>query len=235
MFGNLKRVVIKRDDTDFIPINNKVLVRIDDIVFKRDGIIVVGDYDFFEAKYCNIHGVVIKTPNSLVNRDINNSCGMEWGTEIEVKQLDEVWFTRKEAFTCPVVIIGEQLYYLVDYSALILAKRNNETIPLNGNVIFEKLYEAKQSKVLDLGFTRKENRVKARVVKAGRRNDWYLSNEMKGVDTIFDANVKEDDIVLLDLGSITLDFSLKPVLDDYSYIQGRWIKVILNKRLNFAK
>lgn len=116
--------------------NNKVLVCITDPIKNKkteSGIIMISetDMDWSPATHTNRVGVIIqqamflkKQPNHL------------WRTTVETEIGDKVWFDYMVTKNCDTIITETNEYKLLDYYDLIVAKRGEDIICLNGYCLF---------------------------------------------------------------------------------------------------
>ena len=192
-------------------LTNKVLIRIDKI-FNNE--ISIGDTSLYldtsydPEKYTVCKGIVEKVCDKLYSGKYD---GMEWDTEIEVQEGDEVYFTwmalddaiRKGTyFTCKGKSKAEMQsgYVPCSYADLTLAIRDKDIIMLNGYVLVEPLtkeeFEEKFLQVktseLVIGMIRRQSMPGwGRVVACGTPNRGY-QNIMYNDD----SDVSQGDIVL---------------------------------------
>ncbi len=153
-------------------------------------------------------GIVVSTPSRLIYDHKNLTHSMEWKTEMQLRPGDHVWFEYLAAVNAlgrriNIVLpehqveelyywVEDTLYLMIPYSECIVAKRDNEIIPLNGYTLIETHEQPKvKSTLLDIPVT-EVDRWTGIVRYVGRPNDEYLDG--KNSDT---GEVKVGDRVLL--------------------------------------
>jgi co-chaperonin GroES (HSP10) len=122
--------------------HNRVLVELNPEETERTigGIIVVKEHNF--AAHATRRGIVKKTPHSLVC-NINQGETMPWETDMELKIGDEVYMTFQDSnYGYPFTYKGNYMR-MIDYSGILLAKRDKEIIMCNGYVLLEKIINKK--------------------------------------------------------------------------------------------
>jgi co-chaperonin GroES (HSP10) len=204
-------------------VNNKVIVRID---FDPDkattpGGIYMGSSYWDEAGHVPRYGVVVGIPDKLFFRE-DAKFGIEWGTNIEVSPGDTVYFGKMASYASPVLKDKDgSVFYVIDYSEIIIRARGEEIYPLNGYVIVEKIEETVGGKGLILDFSKKQNKTKGIVKYVGRPVDYYfpLSAEIP------EPSVSAGDKVIFSLAGWTEleDQRYSSLKGDLGYIQSRWI------------
>ena len=212
------------DDIDrFVAINNKVIIRID---FDPDkattpGGIYMGSSYWDEAGHVPRYGEVICVPSKLIHRE-HSGFGIEWGTDIEIKKGDTVFFGKMASYASPRITDKDKnTFYVIDYSDIILRLRGDEIYPLNGFVIVEKIVESVSSKGLILDFSKKQNKTRGIVRYTGKPLDYYFPVW----SDINDPSLNIGDKVIFSLAGWTeLEDERYCKLDkNLGYIQGRWI------------
>jgi co-chaperonin GroES (HSP10) len=142
-------------------------------------------------------GYVSKIPEKLEfnerqfknKKDNSQSWKMDWETKIEIKEGDKVWADYYSLNNCDMIECEGKEYWVVDYSNLIVSKREDEVIMLNGNVLFEQINEGLTSKFLEL--PENINKSKGVVRYVGSKNIRYVNK------TRFDdIDVNTGDLVL---------------------------------------
>jgi co-chaperonin GroES (HSP10) len=121
-------------------VNNNILIKPlmkNDRIFLKDGNHLFIDTSFEPAKHAETVGIVIDIPDEI-NKKI-----MPWECEIEIQKGDIVYFHFKASMDCltegKFLIINGEIHYLINYSNLFVAKRENEVICLNGFVLAERI------------------------------------------------------------------------------------------------
>lgn len=92
-----------------------------------------------QKNYMNMYGTIAKVPNKLhydssIKKHYN---AMSWITDVEVKEGDVVWWVAHVGNTVDRYKYCGREFMLVHYELLILAKRGDELIPVNGNMLLE--------------------------------------------------------------------------------------------------
>lgn len=186
-----ERNLYKLDKLPTKMLNNNVLVGIDDDpsgeTVRPSGIILSGMHgvEWKDADYLPRYGVVVSIPDRLVNRTFANmdSDGlMEWGTEMEVKVGDTVYFGAMISANANAIEVDDVMYLLVPYSRLILKATDEELYPLNGNILMEEVITTVNVDGLILDFDEKVDRKSGTVLYTGRKNDWYFGTDQEDAD-----------------------------------------------------
>ena len=213
------RIEIHVSDIDWRPCNNRLLVKVDVVDGRRNGI-YVGAADWDIAGHVTRTGVVVKTPSKLFFRSKGDEWGVEWLTDLEACVGDEAFWGIMEGSNCPIVYCGSDIYYLVDYASIRMLKRGEEIIPVNGFVLVEKKEEVDRTSVLIVDHAKKVNKSRGVVIKSGKPNVEYYGAEQ------YDAqNLKEGDEVMFSISAWTEleDERYARFNKGVGYIQGRWI------------
>lgn len=115
------------------------------------------EYSTYLADAERIRGEVYKLPDRLYPDDDY----LPWYSDIETKQGDTVYFDYYDSINSVAFAVGDYEYRVLPYSALYVAIRGEQIIPLNGYNIFEDIKEEKTStlEVID-----KVSELKARCV-----------------------------------------------------------------------
>lgn len=124
-----------------IPINNRVLVNVTDTFnsfISKGGIKLVNSvaddawsdsYGYNITEFIIRHGTVCSLPEKIYPGDY------DWDTDNELMIGDEVWWNSISFSSHIPIVIGDEKYLLVDYHELLMARRNGEIFPINGNVL----------------------------------------------------------------------------------------------------
>src|SRR6056297_1721467 len=83
----------------------------------ESGILVVGDQDFKPAQHAERWGFVYRLPDKLVF-DRNDPHSMQWKTEIECEEGDQVWFDYHAAMYAYTMECDGEWYKLINYTFL---------------------------------------------------------------------------------------------------------------------
>ena len=102
------------------PINNKVLVSVNQVSEESESGLIVGNSEWDKAGHVTRSGMVISIPEKLIYR-AKRGWGIEWDTQIECEVGDIVYWGIMEGSDCPVLSCNGLDYFLVDYSELRLA------------------------------------------------------------------------------------------------------------------
>ena len=149
------------------------------------------------------HGVITKNPISISSIGVE-PWQMPWETTIETQEGDMVWFNYMQtllSFKKGNYYKGPngELYILVKYSELSVAKRGDEVIPLNGYCLLEPIGSSLNNRAESIGLVLPEaakgqvdNR-KAVVAYVGTPNKRYLNSIYKDA-----KGLKIGDEVLMD-------------------------------------
>lgn len=129
---------------EFTPISNYVLVR----PLRKDNELVLSDKQTIfidpsweREKHAPSAGIVIKTPAGIYFNDKDANSTAEYETDQELLEGDTVVFhylcfqtaiERRQCFT-----IDGEIYLLIKYDQIFLAKRGDNVIPINGWLIIE--------------------------------------------------------------------------------------------------
>ena len=197
------------------PTSNNVLIKCDRASYMgstRPSGIVLPLTPFGNSPMCEVGcwGYVIQNPSKLFyNREYPDE-SMAWLTDIETIAGDRVLYNYHSAYTAlgkladPVnaesnpsyITCGEDLYILLRYSDIILAKRDEELVMFNGYILCEPIGEEKLSAfkniILPDHMRDRMSYKYAKVYKLGSRNKEYL-NEAYCPDG---DELKEGDVAL---------------------------------------
>jgi len=175
----IKEQTIKLDSLDlFKPINNNVLVRIDD---RHDEITygtltLILDTSFEPGIHAENKGVIVKVPDKFVYSEKPLPNTAEWDTDIEVEEGDLVWFDYLTGIECSKVECQEKLYYILPYHTLYVARRREEVVPLNGYVLCQPIIN--KEKFIEFEIEREDAKY-ATVKYAGSCNKRYRHSQNK--------------------------------------------------------
>lgn len=131
------------DSLDGVLLNNRVLIEVScfmyDKVTTKSGLSLFVDNTEQVAQYAIRHGVVAKLPKRLEFFD-EGEHGMPWKTTMECEVGDQVWFYAMMGHSCEKFSLKGRLFVLINYADLYVAKRKDQVICLNANVLFKPLY-----------------------------------------------------------------------------------------------
>ncbi|HEX9826280.1 MAG TPA: hypothetical protein VGA80_06745 [Flavobacteriaceae bacterium] len=180
---------VEIETLDGICVNNFVLVEVED--FLHDRLLFSDEYNKNKSiyvdnshlpfKYITRHGKVISLPEKLIYWYENKRIGIAWQTNLDIKVGDEVWYYGLMGHTAEKVTYQGRKFILINYEDLYVAKRGDEVIPLNGNVLLELLYKPVG------GLSIKEREVDpywAKVAYIGLKNTLYESSSKEDDDRI---------------------------------------------------
>lgn len=177
-------------------LNNNILVRIDQKegdgrkISKKADIIVAGA-EWNEASNVVRYGTVVLMPNKLVYRNSSNGDSdglMEWGTSIEVKEGDLVYFGIIASANAYRVEFNGDLYYLIPYSRVIARVREGIVTPINGYCLLKEVIEKTRVDGLVLEFGDKANKKRGVVTHNGVNNEFYYKSD----DVDADVNIGDE-------------------------------------------
>lgn len=207
---------------DIRPINNKVILRVDydPEEEKTEAGIYKGSGWWDSTGHLVRYGEVVSVCDKLFERE-EDGFGVEWGTEVEVQVGDTVYMSKMESYNAPLFKKDGKIYFVVDYSELVLRIRDGVVYPLNGYLIVEKVEETAKANGLILDFSKHQNKKKGIVREVGSKLRYYFPKS----SNIVDAEVEKHDLVLFSLsGFTTLEDSRYAKLDkNLGYIQRRWV------------
>lgn len=196
-----KRTEYEMDNLPRKMMNNRILVKVDGdyddgTVISQSKIgLVVGGAEWNEAAHIVRHGVVAAIPDKLVYRGAENvdSPGlMEWGTEMELRVGDTVFFGAMSSANAESLTVGDDLYYVIPYSRFILCIRNGEIIMLNGYALLKEVVEKTRVRGLVLDFGDHVDKQQGIVTHYGKPNSYYFGSEA------VDAEVEVGDHVVFE-------------------------------------
>lgn len=202
--------------------NNNVLVKVEFFPDENNGGLVKGNADWNESAHVARYGTVERRPWWLFNRK-QYGWGMDWEFPFKCDTLvegDTVYFGLMESFSCPVIKVGTDIYYLVKFSEIILVKRGEEIIPLNGYVLVEEYNETAKSKIIIVDFSKKQNKKRGIVRYIGVPNTRYRHDEAQDAE-----NISVGDIVnfRMNLWTEVEDERYQTLGKGLGYVQRRWI------------
>ena len=123
--------------------NNCVLVEVERFMYNKiktsNGIELFVDNTHTISNYAVRSGVLTKLPERLIFWHENKLSGMPWETEIEAKVGDRVWFYGMSAHSGEKIMCNGKKYIIMRYEDLYVAKRGDDVICLNGNVVLDVL------------------------------------------------------------------------------------------------
>jgi co-chaperonin GroES (HSP10) len=207
-------------------INNKVLVKVDFVPEDgtKFGSIILAGGEWDEPGRVARYGTVVKAPKKLIGQwETMFEGAMGWKTQVEIEEGDVVFFGKMEGANAPVIKCGNDIYFVVNYSELILRARNGEIYPLNGNVVVEPVVDNVRVEGLILDFGDFQNKRLGKVLYTGRKNDMYHNSLM------VDADVSVGDVVVFEGNWFTeIENDVFAILEKgIGYLQRCWIQGVL--------
>jgi hypothetical protein len=136
-------------------------------------------------------GVIVKQVEKLYYNPTDTARTMSWKTPLETKIGDTVWFHHLISKNCCEINVDGVIYKIIPYEDLFVAKRGDDVICLNGNVLLEEMQIDKISKfdVLDHGRDNKRGIV---------RFNGSDVTEFQCEESIDMPDLKAGDIVIID-------------------------------------
>lgn len=218
--------------TAMFPCNNWVLLRPlqDNSKIKTEsGVELYMDTDYKPENHAKVLCEVLAIPKQLIYNKKRKEYSMEWKTEMNVKIGEKVIINYLKSLDAEkynhFVVNGEKLY-LVPYSSLYLAMRNNQIIMLNGYMLMEQI--SKKSK---FGSILAPNEYE---FKKGNRRAIVRYMHEPNLEYIYQSHVDDDimsegDQVILSYGfNRKAENELHKILDkDYLVVQRYQIAAVL--------
>ena len=142
----------------------------------------------------------------------------EWETEMQLKVGDKVWVSYLSIIKGERVQVGDSVYVLVPYEKIILTKREDEIVMLNGYVLLEPVTEeVKQSGLIILLKTAKQASKRGIVRYIGPSNKRYTDENHSD-----DIDIKIGDMIGLKHGYHSkLESQYHQTIGDYWVVQRR--------------
>lgn len=181
------------DIRNYRPIHNKVVVKqLTDNTIKR-----IADVEIVFPTHVRIgkvaarnavrYGEVISVPEKYVSRG-SGKYQTRWDTDIEIQPGDIVWCESTGLHKAERFVDDQgNLYYVVDYQHLVVAKRNGEVIMLNGRILLDLVEKPSKSLI----HTSRHPTFICRVVHTGSSNSNY---RFPGFE---DPDIKVGDLVCI--------------------------------------
>ena len=177
------------------------------------GILVVADTSFRPALHADRIAEVILVPDSLYYHSKEMNYGpepMPWLCDLEIKPGDTVVHTFMERDDIVNIEVDDEpgeLYRLMPYDDIYVARRGEEIIPLNGYNLCEEVDKPKISKLLDLVHEEPVDRMIGKVVHAAKPNREYrlwnrATKRWYGKDLDGEAMLSPGDIIIKRRGDI---------------------------------
>jgi co-chaperonin GroES (HSP10) len=143
------------------------------------------------ADFAEVALKVYKCPEKLFF-DPKDERSMEWETDMELEVGDIVFTNPIETLNAITLECEGELFKLIPYSDIYVAKRKQSVIPLNGYVLLSEVHH-KATSALDVTTANKVDPTRGCVVYVGKANKRY-----RHPDYVDIQDLKEGDIVLFD-------------------------------------
>lgn len=200
------------------PLNNQVLIRPlkdnDQYLCKDGKTKLYVDTTYHPEYHTCVIGEVISTPVNLIYNKKNQET-MEWKTEIEIQKGDIVYYDIYWAVNSLTTMNPRWVeqdgkkYIFIPYQDLILAKRNNEIIMLNGYCLVEPIDKDFNTNIIIPDMMKGHDEIRGKVAKIGSCNTEYINKIYSD-----DKNVKEGDFIIMDkCCDIEVEYDLHRTLD----------------------
>jgi len=192
----------------FKPLNNFVLLGNPTSTEKIGGLFI--DTTYKPEDHVEIINEVIAVPDHLKFN--------EWETEMQLKVGDKVWVNYLSIIKGERVQVGGEVYVLVPYEKIILTKRGDDIVMLNGYVLIEPvLEETQQSGIIILLKQAKQASQRGYVRHMGIPNKRYTDESHTD-----EIDIKLGDMVGLKHGyNSKLESSYHQTIGDYWVVQRR--------------
>ena len=192
----------------FKPLNNFVLLGNPTSTEKIGGLFI--DTTYKPEDHVEIINEVIAVPERLKFN--------EWETEMQLKVGDKVWVNYLSIIKGERVQVGGEVYVLVPYEKIILTKRGDDLVMLNGYVLIEPvLEETQQSGIIILLKQAKQASQRGYVRHMGIPNKRYTDESHTD-----EIDIKLGDMVGLKHGyNSKLESSYHQTIGDYWVVQRR--------------
>ncbi len=192
----------------FKPLNNFVLLGNPTSTEKIGGLFI--DTTYKPEDHVEIINEVIAVPERLKFN--------EWETEMQLKVGDKVWVNYLSIIKGERVQVGGEVYVLVPYEKIILTKRGDDLVMLNGYVLIEPvLEETQQSGIIILLKQAKQASQRGYVRHMGIPNKRYTDESHTD-----EIDIKMGDMVGFKHGyNSKLESSYHQTIGDYWVVQRR--------------
>lgn len=207
---------------NIVPCANRLLVKVELVDCKRNGLFVANKEWDSDGSTVTRFGTVVSLPRRLAHRKNGRDFGIEWETEIEAEIGDVAYWGIMEGTDCPMIICGDETFFLIDYSEIRVLVRKEEVIPVNGFIVVEEFSDEIKSNFLITDFGSKPDHKKGIVRYVGKRNKSYYNGDESTCDP---KELTVGDTVLLQIKAWTrLEDSRFSSMDKkLGYVQGRWV------------
>ena len=227
MIGDKERIVCQVEDVNKSRmLNNRILMKIEltekkkseSGLYLNEGDFSIGQAARNDTGSVTRYGEVIKKPKLLHNTR-KDGYGISWDTDYDIEIGDIAYWGKMEAYDSPVIVCGEDIYFLIRYEEIILVKRGEEIIPLNGNCVLEEVKEMDRSSFLIMEHTKKTNKKKGVVKYLGAPNRSYDVPMYDALDIEIGSTVYFSAPFFTHLE----DSRFNELPSSWGYVQRRWI------------
>ena len=157
-------------------LNNTIVVEVEDFInssIKAGDLSLWADNSYQPHEFVVRHGTVVNQPTKLVFWEDDDINGIRWRTELQTQIGDEVWFFGMGAHAAEKLTFEGRKFILLNYADLYVAKRGDEVICLNGNILLEPIY----SHLKVLSYEKNDlDRLYAKVAYTGLKNTEYAES-----------------------------------------------------------
>jgi len=192
-------IEITKDELDrMVMKSNKVLIRQPEkdkgFIVRPSGLMVITNANAMitnsqesyektdETRFMPRWGIVERVPSELRfnkrqkenPKDNRYDEYLDWGTTQELEIGDEVWASYFDIMHCDKFDCEDTIYWIVDYKYLIVAKRGEQVICLNGYILFEQRndYPLKSKFII---LPKEIDKSKGTIKHIGSANEWYVN------------------------------------------------------------
>jgi len=143
------------------------------------------------ADVADVCGIVVKVPEKYYF-SAKEQKSPSWRTNIEVEVGDKVWFSPFASVNCEELVVEDKVYKIIAYEDLFVAKRGEDVVCLNGNVILEPVHKESLGS-LDVLSEQEIDQTRGRVKFVGSSNLEYCDHTYADFQ-----DLQVGDLVLLD-------------------------------------
>lgn len=174
------------------------------------------------ADAAEVHGVVFKCCDKLFYQK-DDPYTMSWDTDIMIQEGDQVWFNYIVSTHTVTLDVDGEMYLLIPYGDLFVAKRGETVIPLNGYVLLEEVKKEEVS-FLYLAETDKMDQRRGIVRYVGEPNREYRVDAFSD-----DIDIAEGDMVQLRSGFTPYRLERQSYFADF----GEMLLVVQRRNIEF--
>lgn len=223
-----ERRIVVSDELPKKMLNNNVLVKVDSQlgnghVHKTKNLdIQFAGCEYNETAHIIRYGEVVLPPERLLDKFTStiSDQAMDWVTEMEIELKDRVYFGKMASANAVMIVVGDDNYFLIPYSELILRVRGDEIYPLNGYALLEKKVTKTRIDGLVLEFGDKHDKRSGIVTHVGRPNGGYFA--VPSVDA--DIDVGDEVVFGGDYFGFVEEEMFASLPRELGYVQRRWIQ-----------